>query len=123
MRILIAEDHPGSRELMRAVLESSGHHVMEAADGQQAIELARTHPVDLLLVDLQMPAVDGFGVLARLRDEGFSQLPIVAVTASAMHGDRERALAAGFSAYLPKPVDWNSLRAEIQRLVPHARDY
>ena len=116
-RVLIAEDRPSSRELIRTVLEACGYAVVEASDGQEAIETAAVQQFDLVLLDLQMPKVDGFGVLAQLRkNDRFASTPIVAVTASAMQGDRERALTAGFSSYLPKPVDLNFLRSEIQRL-------
>lgn len=117
-RILVAEDRPGSLELIRTVLESAGYQVVEATDGQEALEKALGNPVDLILLDLQMPKIDGFGVLAHLRrDSRLRDIPIVALTANAMQGDRERALAAGFSSYIPKPVDLAMLRAEMKRLV------
>jgi two-component system cell cycle response regulator DivK len=117
-RILVAEDRPTSLELIRTVLESAGHEVIEALDGQQAIEKASDNPVDLVLLDLQMPKVNGFGVLAELReDPRYAHIPIVALTASAMQGDRERALAAGFSSYVTKPVELTVLRSEIERLI------
>lgn len=117
-RILVAEDRPGSLELIRTVLESAGYQVVEATDGQEALEKALGNPVDLILLDLQMPKIDGFGVLAHLRrDSRLRAIPIVALTANAMQGDRERALAAGFSSYIPKPVDLAMLRAEMKRLV------
>ncbi len=117
-RILVAEDRPGSLELIRTVLESAGYEVIEATDGQEAVEKASGSSVDLFLLDLQMPKVDGFGVVAQLRkDPRFASTPIVALTASAMHGDRERALAAGFSSYIAKPVDLAALRSELKRLI------
>jgi CheY-like chemotaxis protein len=116
-RILIAEDRPGSRELIATVLSSAGYEVLEAVDGQDALEKASQNDVDLILLDLQMPKIDGFGVLASLRrDRRFQSTPIVALTASAMPSDRERALAAGFSSYIAKPVDLKFLRSEIARL-------
>jgi two-component system, cell cycle response regulator DivK len=118
-RILIAEDKATSRELLRTVLEKQGYIVNEAADGEQALEQARVLRPDLILLDLQMPVRNGYEVLGELRrEERFSTLPIVAVTASAMRGDREKALAAGFSGYLPKPLSLSDLRNEIQRLLP-----
>jgi two-component system cell cycle response regulator DivK len=117
-KILIAEDRPSSRELIRTVLEGCGYEISEAADGRQAVELARRENPDLLIVDLQMPALDGLGVLAELRnDERFADVPIVALTASAMQGDRERALEAGFTEYITKPVNLKFLREEITRLL------
>jgi len=117
-KILIAEDRPSSRELIRTVLEGCGYTVFEAADGRQAVDVARREIPDLLIVDLQMPALDGLGVLAELRrDERFAEVPIVALTASAMQGDRERALEAGFTEYITKPVNLRFLREELTRLL------
>jgi two-component system cell cycle response regulator DivK len=117
-KILIAEDRPSSRELIRTVLEGCGYIVAEASDGRQAVEVAKRENPDLLIVDLQMPTLDGLGVLAELRqDERFADVPIVALTASAMQGDRERALEAGFTEYITKPVNLRFLREEITRLL------
>jgi len=117
-RILVAEDRPASLELIRTVLDSAGYEVIEAADGQEAVAKACSTPIDLVLLDLQMPKMDGFMVLAELRkDPRFARVPIVALTASAMQGDRERALSAGFSAYVAKPVNLAILRFEIERLI------
>lgn len=117
-RILVAEDRPASLELIRTVLESAGYDVIEAVDGQEAVEKASADPVDLILLDLQMPKLDGFGVVTHLRrDPRFQSTPIVALTASAMQGDRERALAAGFSSYITKPVEVAALRSEMERLI------
>lgn len=117
-KILIAEDRPSSRELIRTVLEGCGYIVFEAADGRQAVDVARREIPDLLIVDLQMPALDGLGVLAELRrDERFADVPIVALTASAMQGDRERALEAGFTEYITKPVNLRFLREELTRIL------
>lgn len=117
-RILVAEDRPSSRELICTVLESAGYEVLQAEDGEEALEKARQNAVDLIILDLQMPKLDGFGVLSSLRrDARWAATPILALTASAMQGDRERALEAGFSAYIPKPVDLRALRAEIERLL------
>jgi CheY-like chemotaxis protein len=117
-RILVAEDRPASLELIRTVLEDAGYEVIEAIDGQEAVDKAEGTPVDLILLDLQMPRIDGFDVVARLRrDTRFANTPIVALTANAMQGDRERALAAGFSAYWAKPVDLTRLRSEVKRLI------
>ena len=120
-KILIAEDRPSSRELIRTVLEGCGYSVAEAVDGRQAVEVARRENPDLLIVDLQMPALDGLVVLAEFRrDERFADVPIVALTASAMQGDRERALEAGFTEYITKPVNLRFLRQAINRLLDTA---
>lgn len=116
--ILVVDDKASSRELVRTVLEHCGYEVVEAGDGAEALKMARESHPELILLDLQMPAVDGFGVIAILRSEvGFAITPIVALTASAMHGDREKALAAGFSAYITKPIRLASLRSEVKRLL------
>lgn len=122
-RILVAEDRPASLELIRTVLESAGYEVIEAMDGQQAVEKASENSVDLILLDLQMPKLNGFDVVTHLRrDPRFQSTPIVALTASAMQGDRERALAAGFSSYITKPVDLTALRSEMKRLIGRAEE-
>ena len=118
-RILIADDKASSRELVRTILENLGYVIEEAGDGVEALETALERPPDLVLLDLQMPRLTGEEVLARLRaDHRFAKLPIVALTASAMAGDREKALAAGFTSYLAKPVTISTLRTEIGRLLP-----
>lgn len=119
--ILIADDRPTSRELLRLVLERAGYAVMEAEDGEQAVKKAREGNPDLVLVDLQMPELDGYGVLSLLRaDVRFEHLPVVALTASAMRGDRERILEAGFTEYLAKPAAPDVLREAVARLLRDA---
>jgi CheY-like chemotaxis protein len=116
--ILVADDKASSRELVRTVLEHCGYAVIEAADGAEALQVARDSQPALILLDLQMPSIDGFGVVERLRSEiRFQATPIVALTASAMHGDREKALAAGFSGYITKPIRLPFLREEVERLL------
>ena len=116
--ILIADDRSSSRELLRVVLERAGYDVLEAQDGEAALELIRTRELDLVLLDLQMPKLDGLAVLEALRgDPRFASLPVVALTASAMRGDRERILEAGFTAYLAKPAGPELLRETVARLL------
>jgi CheY-like chemotaxis protein len=117
-RILVADDNAASRELIREVLEMSGYDVVEAADGRDAVSRAQENAPDLVLVDIQMPRLDGYGVLRELRaDPRLSGLPVVALTAFAMQGDRERALDAGFDGYITKPVEIAALRQEIKRIL------
>jgi len=117
-RILVADDNTASRELIREVLEMSGYDVVEAADGHDAVSRARENALDLVLVDIQMPRLDGYGVLRELRaDPRLSHLQVVALTAFAMQGDRERALDAGFDGYITKPVEIAALRHEIKKLL------
>lgn len=117
-RVLIADDKPTGRELVRTVLENRGYEVFEACDGIEALDSAhRLHP-DLIILDLHMPGLDGFGVIKELRlDAHFAKTPVVALTASAMQGDRQRALSAGFTGYITKPVSLKALRAEVERLL------
>lgn len=116
-RILIVEDQPTSRELLRTVLEKQGHLVYETKDGLEALRAIYDHNPDLVLMDLQIPAPDGYAVLREIRASGLAALPVVALTASAMSGDREKALAAGFTGYLAKPVKLTDLRNEVNRLL------
>jgi CheY-like chemotaxis protein len=117
-KVLIADDKPTSRELVRTVLENCGYTVFEAGDGSEALRVAREIQPDLIILDLHMPRVDGFGVVVELRrDQQFASTPIMALTASAMHGDQERALAAGFTGYLSKPIRLATLRNEVERLL------
>jgi CheY-like chemotaxis protein len=119
--ILIADDRPTSRELLRLVLERAGYDVLEAEDGEQAVDRARSGNPDLILLDLQMPGLDGYAVLAALRSESrFEHLPVLALTASAMRGDREKILEAGFTDYLAKPAGPELLRDTVARLLRDA---
>jgi CheY-like chemotaxis protein len=116
--ILIADDRPTSRELLRTVLERAGYDVIEAEDGEVALEQARSRNPDLILLDMQMPKLDGYGVLTQLRaDPRFRELPVLALTASAMMGDREKILAAGFTDYLSKPAGPEKVREMVARLL------
>ncbi len=117
-RILIVEDKANSRELLRTVLEQQGYSVTEAQDGDEALSMVRQQAPDLVLMDLQIPARNGFDVLQEIRkDASLAHLPVVAVTANAMPGDREKVLAAGFTGYIAKPVAIAHLRSEVSRLL------
>jgi len=105
-RILVVEDNQKNMKLFRDVLTATGYQALEATTGESAVALATEHTPDLVLMDIQLPDINGIEALARLRaDERTASIPIVALTAQAMHGDRERFLAAGFDGYLSKPVD------------------
>jgi two-component system cell cycle response regulator len=121
-QILIADDRPSSRELLRLVLERAGYDVTEAEDGERALTQAREGSPDLILLDLQMPGLDGYGVLAALRaEERFAQVPVLALTASAMRGDREKILEAGFTDYLAKPAAPELVRETVARVLKEQR--
>ena len=116
--VLIADDKPTGRELVRTVLENTGYTVIEASDGHEAVRFAKESRPDLIILDLHMPGLDGFGVIQELRrDPQFAHTPIVALTASAMQGDRERALSIGFTGYITKPIRLSLLRDEVERLL------
>ncbi len=116
--VLIADDKATSRELVRTVLEKSGYTVVEAGDGIEALRNARESKPDLIILDLHMPGLDGFGVVREIRlDKDLAATPVMALTASAMQGDRERALSAGFTSYNAKPIQLNALRSEVERML------
>ena len=113
LHVLLAEDTPANCHVVRAILEKRGHEVAVAADGRQAVEAVRRQPFDLVLMDVQMPERDGLEAAAAIRAQehrtGSPPLPIIAMTAHAMKGDRHRCLAAGMNAYLAKPIDAHKL--------------
>ena len=115
-QILVVEDNEKSMKLFREVLQATGYRTLEAASGARAIELANEHRPALVLMDIQLPDIDGVEALGRLRaDERTASVPVLAVTAQAMHGDRERFLAAGFDGYVSKPVDIVALLGTVQQ--------
>ena len=106
MSVLVVEDNPKNMKLFRDVLQATGFETLEATTGEEAIDLAVAHAPALVLMDIQLPGIDGVEALARLRtDERTASIPVLALTAQAMHGDEERLLAAGFDGYVSKPVD------------------
>jgi CheY-like chemotaxis protein/HPt (histidine-containing phosphotransfer) domain-containing protein len=110
--VLLAEDTLANEKVIVTILERRGHRVQVARNGQEAIELAREQIFDVVLMDIQMPIMDGFQATAALRARqviGQGRLPIIAMTAHAMRGDRERCLAAGMDAYIAKPIDLHRL--------------
>ena len=116
MTILVADDSEKNRELLRTVLSHLGHAVTEATNGRQAVELAAELAPELMIFDLQMPELDGFGAMREVRAmDRFRETPVLALTAYALEGDREKALAAGFTSYLTKPLRLADLRAELAR--------
>ncbi len=116
--VLIAEDNAVNRELLRELLEARGYTVDEAGDGLEALEKMAQSKPDALLLDLNMPVLDGFATLEKIRqDQRLASLPVMAVTAFAMRGDREKALQAGFDSYLSKPIQSSVLYEELERLL------
>jgi two-component system cell cycle response regulator DivK len=112
--ILYIEDNFDNRILIKRVLEAEGYTVIEADNGRTGLELARANKPDLILMDINLPDVDGYECTTRLRQmDGMSQIPIIALTANVMTGDHEKALAAGCDDYIPKPVDIDQLPAQV----------
>jgi two-component system cell cycle response regulator DivK len=117
-KILIVEDNKDNRELVVKVLKLKGYQVIEAVDGKEAIEKARAEKPDLILMDLFIPKIDGYEVTKQLKNDGDLQhIPIIALTAQAMKGDMEIALAAGCDGYMPKPIDVRELPRQIKRFL------
>ncbi len=105
-KILVVEDNEQNRVLMRQILTPHGYEVLEAADGLTALEMAREHMPALILLDIQMPVMNGFMVIRELRNHPeLRKIKAIAVTSFAMKGDREKALLAGFDEYVTKPID------------------
>jgi two-component system cell cycle response regulator DivK len=115
IRILYIEDNPENRMLMRRVLMAEGYEVEEANDGQSGMQQAAERPPDLILMDINLPEIDGYEVTARLKQlPNMSGVPIIAVTANVMKGDREKTLAAGCDGYIQKPIDIDLLPSQIE---------
>jgi two-component system cell cycle response regulator DivK len=115
-QVLVVEDNERNMKLFRDVLQASGYRILEATTGERAVELVIEHGPDLVLMDIQLPDIDGVKALDRLRaNEQTASVPVLALTAQAMEGDRERFLAAGFDGYLSKPVNIADLVATVER--------
>ncbi|MCL4846001.1 MAG: response regulator [Acidobacteria bacterium] len=116
LRLLLAEDHPVNRKVALKLLERLGHHPDTCVDGAEVVSALARARYDIVLLDVQMPRVDGFDVARRVAAGEFGQRPrLIGMTALAMQGDRERCLAAGMDDYLPKPVNLEQLRAVLER--------
>ena len=114
--ILIVDDKASNRELLRTSLEHAGHHITEAPDGQSALDAMSLLRPNLVLLDIQMPGLNGYEVLERvLADVHLRSIPIIAVTAFAMAGDSARGKVAGFRDYITKPVSMRQLLAAVNR--------
>ena len=118
-RILLIEDNEQNRYLATFLLEKNGFEVTCAADGPQGIALAARERFDLVLLDILLPAMDGYAVAGELRrNPALQSVPIIAVTSYAMAGDREKAMAAGCDGYIEKPIDPDTFVADVSRLLP-----
>lgn len=120
-RLLIVEDSPDNMKLFQAVLRMHGHAVRGLASGEGLFEAIREEEPELVLMDIQLPGRDGFALLEAIRDGGYPDLRVVALTAHAMAGDRERALQAGFNGYITKPIDVQRFPDQITRALADER--
>ena len=116
--VLVVEDNALNLKLVRDVLGHAGYRVLEAGDAERGIEIARDEAPDLILMDIQLPGIDGVEALGRLRqDAATAGIPVVALTALAMNEDRERFLGAGFDGYLEKPLSVPELPGQVAALI------
>jgi len=116
--ILYVEDNPDNRSLIRRVLESEDYSVVEAINAKQALEKLEDGNIDLVLMDINMPDMDGYTLTAKIKAvQRFSKIPIVAVTANVMRGDREKSLEAGCDGYIQKPIAIDTLSQQIERYI------
>jgi CheY-like chemotaxis protein len=121
--VLVAEDNSVNCELLRELLEARGYNVIEAQDGQEALRMIEQAHPDIVLLDIGMPVLDGFAVIRKIRENpALAALPVLAVTAYAMQGDRESVLNAGFDGYVSKPINARDLATDIERLLRIAED-
>ena len=123
-RILIVEDNPQNMNVFEMVLRAKGYTLLKATDGEEALDMALSGHPDLIIMDIQIPGMNGLEVTRKLRENSaFSHTPIIAVSAYAMRGDREKAIEAGCNAYLPKPFNIHELRGMIaEMLLPQQKD-
>jgi len=114
-KILIVDDNQDGRELVVKILKNRGYQMIEAVDGEEALEKAIAENPDLILMDISIPKIDGYEVTKRLKNQvTFKNTPIIALTAHAMKGDREKALEAGCDGYISKPIDIHELPDQIK---------
>lgn len=118
VKILLVEDNPQNRYLVTFLLEKNGYEVVSAEDGEQAVAAVEEHRPDIILMDVQLPRLDGYDATRRIKaDERFRDIPLIALTAHSMKDDRGKALAAGCDDYITKPVDAEGLLSKIHELL------
>ena len=119
--ILYIEDNPDNMRLVQRALESRGYRLLQAKNGLVGVQMAESEPVDLILLDINLPDIDGYEVARRLRASSKRELastPIIAVTANALKGDAEKALKAGCDVYMSKPINLRELWAQVEAFIP-----
>jgi len=115
IKILVVEDNQDSRELVVKVLKNKGYEMIEASDGEEALEKTASDKPNLILMDISIPKLDGYEVAKQLKDqEEFKHIPIIALTAHAMKGDREKFISVGFEGYISKPINIHDLPNQIR---------
>jgi two-component system cell cycle response regulator DivK len=116
--ILYVEDNADNRTLVRRILMAEGYNLLEAVNATQALETLQDTKPDLILMDINMPDMDGYSLTAKIKDTpGLESIPIIALTANVMRGDRERSLEAGCDGYIQKPIDIDLLSEQIERFL------
>jgi two-component system, cell cycle response regulator DivK len=122
-KILVVEDNEDSRELAVKVLKNKGYQVIAAVDGEDAVEKAIAEKPDLILLDISLPKLDGYEVAKKLKSMAeFQEIPIVALTAHAMKGDREKVIVAGFEGYITKPINVRELPDQLKSYIRGKRE-
>jgi len=122
-KVLVVEDNEDSRELVVKVLKNKGYLVIAAVDGEEAVEKAIAEKPDLILLDISLPKLDGYEVAKKLKSLAeFQEIPIVALTAHAMKGDREKVIVAGFEGYITKPINVRELPDQLKSYIRGKRE-
>lgn len=121
--ILYVEDNPDNRTLVRRILLSEDYKLFEATNAHEALDVLKTTKPDLILMDINMPDMDGYTLTAKIKTTpGFERIPILALTANVMRGDREKTLEAGCDGYIQKPIDIDQLIKEIERFLSRSKN-
>lgn len=119
-KILYVEDNPLNMRLVRKILQTAGYCMIEAMDGLTGVDLANRERPDLILMDINLPDIDGLAAAMRIKSSpNLAHIPIIALTANTMHGDRERFMAAGCDGYIPKPIAKNELLTMVSNFLPN----
>jgi len=123
-KVLIIEDNENNLYMMRFIITKLGHEVLEARDGGAGVDLAKRERPDLILMDIQLPVLDGYSATRKIReDPAFKEIPIIAVTSYAMVGDKEKAMAAGCTAYVEKPINPESFIKALKEYISGRRNF
>lgn len=118
-KILYVEDNPLNMRLVRKILQNAGYKMLEAMDGLSGVEMAQNERPDLILMDINLPDIDGLAATLRIKSTPtLAHIPIIALTANTMHGDRERFMEAGCDGYIPKPIAKNELLTMVSNFLP-----